>query len=223
MRARELGRPTRRAWRRGRAAAGAVLSPAAGMRPGAVVGCSISLLVAGVLLARGFIGVLPGRPVYLLLGGLLAGTALLSLVIDHVAVRVRPEHPDHLLVAELDRSRRYQHPLALVTVRSDEVTALQVVSRLRSTDRAWRAGSTLVVLLSETDRRQAELFAARVDDVVDAPDIHVAAFPEDAVTADGLFAVLRGADDPSHSPEAAAPSAADAAASSEPPPLALGG
>jgi hypothetical protein len=160
------------------------------MRPGTVLGCVVSLLAAGVLLARGFVGMLPSRPVYLLLGGILAGTALLGLVIDHISVVVRAERPDHVLVAELDRSRRHGHPLALVSVPCDDAVGLDVVSHLRTTDRAWRAGDVLFVLLVETDRFGSAPFAARLADLVDPESVRWACFPEDAVTSDGLYARL---------------------------------
>lgn len=181
----------------------AVMSPVPSMRPGTVLGCCVSLLVAGVLLARGFVGVLPSRPVYLALGGLLAATALASLVVDHVMVRVRGEAPDHVLVTELDRSRRYGHPLALVALEVDDLVDLRVVSRLRVTDRAWRRGRTLMVLLTETDRAQAGGFASRLGDLVTPGGVRIAAFPEDAVTADGLFGRLS-------EPDAGAPTSSDA-------------
>lgn len=177
--------------RRGRWSGGdAVLCAVPRMRPGTVIGCCASFLVAGVMLARGFVGVLPSRPVYLLLGGVLAGTALLGLVVDHISVVVRAERPDHVLVAELDRSRRHGHPLTLVSVRCDDAVALEVVSRLRTTDRAWRAGDVLFVLLVETDGAGAAPFAARLAPLVAAKDVRCASFPADAVTSEGLFAHL---------------------------------
>lgn len=177
--------------RRGRWSGGdAVLCAVPRMRPGTVLGCVVSLLVAGVLLARGFVGILPSRPVYLILGGILAGTAVLGLVVDHVSVVVRGERPDHVLVAELDRSRRHGHPLTLVSVPCDEAVGLEVVSHLRTTDRAWRSGDVLFVLLIETDRPGAEPFAARLAGLVDPDTVRWASFPEDAVTSDGLYARL---------------------------------
>lgn len=160
------------------------------VRPGTVLGCTVSLLVAGVLLARGFVGMLPSRPVYLLLGGVLVATALLGLAVDHVSVVVRAERPDHVLVAELDRSRRHGHPLSLVSVPCDDDVALEVVSHLRTTDRAWRAGAVLFVLLVETDRAGASTFATRMAPLVTTDTIRWATFPTDAVTSDGLFAHL---------------------------------
>lgn len=185
--------------RRGRWSGGdAVLCAVPRMRPGTVLGCCVSLLVAGVMLARGFVGILPSRPVYLLLGGVLAGTALLGLVVDHISVVVRAERPDHVLVAELDRSRRHGHPLTLVAVRCDDAVALEVVSHLRTTDRAWRTGDVLYVLLVETDRAGAAPFAARLAPLVPTSAARWASFPTDAVTSDGLFARLgRAGDEPS--------------------------
>lgn len=185
--------------RRGRWGAGdAVLCAVPRMRPGTVLGCCVSLLVAGVMLARGFVGIAPSRPMYLALGGILAGTALLGLVVDHISVVVRAERPDHVLVAELDRSRRHGHALTLVAVRCDDEVALDVVSHLRTTDRAWRAGDVLYVLLVETDRAGAAPFAERLAPLVTPDAVRWASFPTDAVTSDGLYARLgRTSDDPS--------------------------
>ncbi|HEU5149447.1 MAG TPA: hypothetical protein VFU19_03055 [Iamia sp.] len=176
--------------RPGRWAGDTVLCAVPRVRPGTVLGASVTLLVAGVLLARGFVGLLPSRPIYLLLGGVLVATALLGLTVDHVSVVVRPERPDHVLVAELDRSRRHGHALSLVAVRCDAEVALDVVSRLRTTDRAWRTGDVLFVLLVETDRAGAATFAARMAHLVPADAVRWASFPDDAVTSDGLFARL---------------------------------
>lgn len=177
--------------RRGRwSGTDAVLCAVPRVRPGTVLGCTVSLLVAGVLLARGFVGMLPSRPVYLLLGGILVATALLGLAVDHVSVVVRAERPDHVLVAELDRSRRHGHPLTLVSVPCDDDVALEVVSHLRTTDRAWRSGDVLFVLLVETDRAGAGTFAARMAPLVATDAVRWASFPTDAVTSDGLFAHL---------------------------------
>jgi hypothetical protein len=156
----------------------------------------MSLLVAGVLLARGFVGMLPSRPVYLILGGVLAGTALLGLVVDHISVVVRAERPDHVLVAELERSRRHGHPLTLVAVRCDDTVGLEVVSRLRTTDRAWRTGSELFVLLVETPPLGAAPFAERLEPLVAQDRVRWASFPDDAVTSDGLYARLGRPDAP---------------------------
>lgn len=168
----------------------AVLSPVPRMRPGTVLCFCVSLLVAGVLLARGFVGMLPSRPVYLLMGGILAGTALLGLVVDHISVVVRAERPDHVLVAELDRSRRHGHPLTLVSVPCDADVGLEVVSHLRTTDRAWRAGDLLFVLLVETDRDGGLAYADRLTPLVPVDSMRVATFPTDAVTSEGLYRCL---------------------------------
>lgn len=179
-----------RAPRPGRWATDTVLCAVPRVRPGTVLGASVTLLVAGVLLARGLVGVLPSRPVSLLLGGVLVATALLGLTVDHVSVVVRPEHPDHVLVAELDRSRRHGHPLSLVALRCPAEVALDVVSHLRTTDRAWRTGGVLFAVLVETDGAGAAAFADRVVPLVPPDAVRWASFPEDAVTSDGLYARL---------------------------------
>jgi hypothetical protein len=205
-----MRRPSPRTPTPGRRRGGeAVLCASPRMRPGTVVGCSVSLLAAGVLLARGFIGILPSRPFYLLLGGILAASALLGLVVDHVSVIVRPERPDHVLVTELDRSRRHGHPLSLAAIRCDEAVGLQVVSHTRTTDRSWRARGRLYVLLVDTDADGAAAFAARLAPIVAADDVRWASFPTDALTSEGLYAHLdsgsRAAADVEDAPPALAP------------------
>ena len=170
-----------------------VLRPVSTLRPGQVAACSASLLVAGILLTRGFIGVLPGRPVFVLAGLALAVSAVLGLAVDHVAVRHSPERPDEVLATEVHRSRRHGHRLALVSIECDEATGLEVVRRIRITDRAWRRRNRLVVLLVETDRAGVDGFVERIADLVEPVRVLASVFPDDAITVEGLEAGLRPA------------------------------
>ncbi len=164
------------------------------MGPGQVAACSISLLAAGVLLTRGFIGFVPGRPVFVALGFLLAASAVASLAFDRVTLQALPARPDHVLIDELNRSRRAGHPLSLVSVRCSTELGTQIGVRLRCVDRAWRQRGRLYVMLVETDRVGGEAFVHRVADLVGDREVQLASFPDDAVTMDALYEGLRPTD-----------------------------
>lgn len=181
----------RRRLRRLRVASEVVLRPVSAMRPGQVLACSVSLVAAGVLLTRGFIGVVPGRPVFVVLGILLGVSAVVGLAIDQVEVRASRQRPEHALIDEIARSRRFGHALALVSVPCTEAVGHRVVVRMRNTDRAWRHRGDLVVLMPETDEDGATRFARRIADLVPADHLRAAVFPTDAVTVDGLYEALR--------------------------------
>ncbi len=168
-----------------------VLRPVSAMRSAQVVACSFSLLAAGVLLARGFTGLVPSRPAFLLLGAGLGISAVLGLVIDHVEVRSRRLRPDHVLVDEVNRSRRFGHSLTLLCVTCPEAVSRRVVSRLRSTDWAWREKGKTYVLLVETRRAEAVVLVERIGDLVAVPSVGLASFPDDALTIDGLRRLVR--------------------------------
>jgi hypothetical protein len=189
------GLPVRRRLRKvKRLATDVVFMPVSSMRSGQVVACSMSLLIAGFLLTRGFIGIVPGRPVFVLLGLGLGVSAVLGLAIDHVEVRARRERPEHVLADEVSRCRRFGHPLSLVAIRCTEPAGRRVVGRTRGTDRAWRHRSTTMVMLPETTPEGAALFVRRVADLVPLEAVRVATFPEDALTVDGLQDALHPID-----------------------------
>lgn len=168
-----------------------VMRPVSAMRSGQVVACSVSLVAAGVLLARGFIGVVPGRPVWALIGLGLAASAILGLAIDHVDVRSKRESPDHVLIQEVSRCRRFGHPLSLVSLPCTPETGHRVIGRMRGTDRAWRQRGSIIAMLAETDPDGSADFVRRVSDLVPVDKVRVATFPNDAVTVDGLYAALK--------------------------------
>ena len=157
------------------------------MRAGERLACSMSLVVAGVLLARGFIGLTPGRPVYVVLGGLLVATALVGLGLDHVSVRNGRTSPDELLNTELNRCRRHGHFLTMLSIPCRPRDGERVVTRLRTTDYAWRHNGYLIALLMETDRAGSARFVARIGDLVDPASVRAATFPQDALTTDELY------------------------------------
>ena len=167
-----------------------VARPFPTMKPGSVAACSMSLLVAGFLLTRGFIGFNPGRPLFLVLGVLLAVSATVGLAADHVAVRISREHPRDVLAGELSRSRRYGHPMTLVSVRCDPDMGTRIIARMRGCDRAWRDRGELRLLLSETNRAAVLGFVDRIDDLAPSDRVRSATFPDDALTVEGLERAL---------------------------------
>lgn len=62
----------------------------------------------------------------------------------------------------------------------------------------WRDGSVLHVLLTECDRRQAEVFLkharAHMPQLLPASSVRVAVFPEDGVTVGALLEAIRPAE-----------------------------
>lgn len=188
---RHLRRRVSRRIRSGRRTRELVMRPVSAMPGGQVVAFSITLIAAGVLLTRGFIGMAPARPVFLVLGGLMVASALLGLGLEHVEVRSVRRPPVHALVDELQRSRRFGHPLSVVRIRCDDADGQRAIARLRGTDRAWRQRGWLYALLTETDAEGAALFVKRIGAVLPGVEAQRASFPDEAVTIDGLFEVLR--------------------------------
>ena len=168
-----------------------VVRPVATMSRVQVAACSVSLLAAGVLLTHGFIGFVPGRPVFVVLGVVLAATAVAGLAFDHVSVQSISARPDHVVMEELNRCRRGSHSLTLMSVRCSAEVGDRIIRRMRCEDRAWRQRGRLELLLVETDRVQAEAFLQRLADLVQTENVRMASFPEDAVTIDDLYACLR--------------------------------
>ena len=111
------------------------------------------------------------------------------------------------LTREIERSRRYRHPLTLLRVapgpsvparlagvrslghrRREPVDALAEVlsSCLRTGDVTWSDGAALFVLLPETDASGADAMLARfrraAPGLADDTDVRVASFPEHGLT-----------------------------------------
>lgn len=156
-----------------------------------VAACSLSLLAAGVLLTHGFIGLVPGRPVFVVLGALLAASAMAGLALDHVSVQSIAVRPDHMVVDELNRCRRGAHSLTLVSIDCGTEVGARIVRRMRCEDRAWRRKGRLHLMLVETNREAAEGFLLRITDLVAYEQFRLATFPDDAVTIDSLYDRLR--------------------------------
>jgi hypothetical protein len=115
--------------------------------------------------------------------------------------------PAQELQLELDRSRRFGHPFALVgiwcrpkqerwTFLRDVATALDTF--VRRVDRVWIQGSGVYVLLPECDRTKLEATLERLRDPLsrllgeDArTEVSAAVFPDDGLTSGALFSALR--------------------------------
>ena len=97
---------------------------------------------------------------------------------------------------EFERSRRYDHPRALVALgvprgSDPELVLGRVATHLRRLDTAWLDGIRILVLLPEADRTKAESLVSRLlasePDHVRLEDVRIAAFPEDALTSAALL------------------------------------
>jgi hypothetical protein len=106
---------------------------------------------------------------------------------------------------ELDRARRHERPLAFLRLDTDQSAddARDLLRRilgghdrtpaLRSTDRAWRQGRSVYVVMPETTSEAAANFIDRL--ALSTPSLNVAtsrvvAFPEHGLTTGALFAAL---------------------------------
>jgi hypothetical protein len=121
------------------------------------------------------------------------------------------------LERELNRSRRYGHPLFLarISCRGDgaevpdriQDTAFALSSILRSVDRAWTEGTDVYVLLPECDRAQGLAALARIREPLsqllsaeEQVSISFAAWPDDCLTGGALFYALHRRDGPFANP-----------------------
>jgi hypothetical protein len=117
------------------------------------------------------------------------------------------------LERELNRSRRYGHPLFLarISCRGDgaavpdrtQDTASALGSILRSVDRTWTEGTDVYVLLPECDRAQGLAALARIREPLsqllsaeEQDSISFAAWPDDCLTGGALFYALLRRDGP---------------------------
>lgn len=110
---------------------------------------------------------------------------------------------------EMDRARRHERPLAIARLhlgrdprmprsssgrRLGSLDSVDVRRLLRSTDRIWRQGRSLYLLLPETTAAAARHLIARAAEALPGitHDARVVAFPEDGVTMGALFEALGG-------------------------------
>jgi hypothetical protein len=114
--------------------------------------------------------------------------------------------PEQELRLELDRSRRFGHPFALVRIwcrsKQERWTFLREVATaldriVRRVDRVWIQGSGVYVLLPECDRTMLEATLDRLRDPLsrllgeDArAEVSAAVFPDDGLTSGALLGAL---------------------------------
>jgi hypothetical protein len=199
-----------------------------------------SVAVALVLAAvAGRLSADPGALVGAMAFGVAAIVAVLASLSPFTAQRLDPLEWAGLdsLRRELDRARRHRRSFALLRMTLgpgaakpssegsgdlDDQTLALVGASLRLTDRAWRDGNDVIVLLPEAVRTTAVDLAARLqrlapDRFASAPGIAV--FPEDGLTSGALMDALhrdgRG-DSVPHAIARAAGALADAAEATMP-------
>jgi hypothetical protein len=110
---------------------------------------------------------------------------------------------------ELDRSRRYGRPFALVSLSAETDEALEIVSGLvRGVDRVW-ADEDRVALLPESTRARASSLVERIRAAAPAlvADVRCVGFPEDAMTGAALLAAARAPGEEAFDPGELAPHA----------------
>jgi hypothetical protein len=115
--------------------------------------------------------------------------------------------PPEELQVELSRSRRYGHPFVLVRIpcghgenggsNGREEVARTVSSLLRRVDRVWPGGTSLYLLLPESDRTMGEAMLARIREPLakllseeELLAISSVLFPDDGFTSGALFDAL---------------------------------
>lgn len=95
---------------------------------------------------------------------------------------------------ELDRSRRYGRPFALVSLSAETDDALEIVSGLvRGVDRVWADDDRVYALLPESTRARASSLVERIRAAAPelVADVRCVGFPEDAMTGAALLAAAR--------------------------------
>jgi hypothetical protein len=165
-------------------------------------------VIAGA--AGGRLSADPGNFVPALACGFVAFLAIVAGIGAFPAQRLDPLEWAGLdaLRRELDRSRRHRRSFALLRLSlasgaattgpaaPDDVDGQMlslVGASLRLTDRAWRAGNDVVVLLPEAGRETAADLAARLERLAPGrfvPPAGIAVFPEDGLTSGALVDAL---------------------------------
>ena len=165
----------------------------------------VTLLVTAIALV-----LLLGDQNFVVAAAVSAPAGGLGLVLVGARGRTRPVAPHVSLVGdwdafrrEIDRSRRYERPLALATASlpaaiadSESVVDLmaRAKTRLRSVDILWHHGSRLWILMPESTRDGGIAAIKRITEVSpSALDARwrLVMFPDDALTTGALIAQLR--------------------------------
>ena len=161
-------------------------------------------VVAMVVLAMVWWAITKDRPMWLIPAIVLAAMALASPWWLRYQRTVETSiHINRALSVELDRARRYEHPMALVRVGSwvgaaDGLFGSHGVASLVRSNDAWIfIGDDLYVVLPETDRDGARALTARLVSELGphaSRDDGVAVFPTDGVTTGALLECCRSTD-----------------------------
>jgi len=164
----------------------------AGAELALVVGWEASLASTSVLVLGTF------------LGALLVGLrAVAPNLVQPVSVPTHLERRGwHAFEHELSRSRRYERPIALIkgplpspTEAPANLDVMADINKsLRSVDTAWIDGGALWILATEADHVVADQLVDRIVGAtwMNRDEVRIASFPEDALTAGGLIALLQG-------------------------------
>jgi hypothetical protein len=128
----------------------------------------------------------------------------------------------HAFEHELSRARRYERPIALIrgplpspTEATAQLDVMADINKsLRTVDTAWIDGGALWILATEADRTMAGQLVDRIVSTtwLEAEDVRIASFPDDALTAGGLISLLQDDERPVQLPIRATLDASDAMA-----------
>jgi hypothetical protein len=128
----------------------------------------------------------------------------------------------HAFEHELSRARRYERPIALLrgplpspTEATAQLDVMADINKsLRTVDTAWIDGGALWILATEADRTMAGQLVDRIVRTtwLEAEDVRIASFPDDALTAGGLISLLQDDERPVQLPIRATLDASDAMA-----------
>jgi hypothetical protein len=122
-----------------------------------------------------------------------AGGALVGARLGRRSLRTADRAAWDELGAELERARRYERTFQLARVEGSiparPTGAASAVPEVRRTDRAWRIGDALYVLLPEAEGGACEGWAHRLqrEHGIDDLQVRTACFPRDGLTIEALL------------------------------------
>jgi hypothetical protein len=121
-----------------------------------------------------------------------AGGAFIGSMLGRRSLRAAEHAAWDELGAELERARRYGRTFQLARVDSSmpkRATETTAAAEVRRTDRAWRIGDALYVLLPESEGAACDGWARRLQRELGVEDLQVrtACFPRDGLTMEALL------------------------------------
>lgn len=121
--------------------------------------------------------------------------------LDPENLSIAPKDLSQFIIArELRRCRRSNTPLSLVSFTLDEGISEQKLNQfiqiVRSHSRefdvlCWQSSGVLCVLCPNTHKRDAEIYACRIQSSFDCCSFNLVTFPVDAVTSNGLIDAIQ--------------------------------